>query len=69
MAFTTDKVKLTLSLDSDTDTALRVLSAKHRGSNLSSIVEDMFEHCKGNKAFLSKIEAKYSPKKEEEIDY
>lgn len=64
----TDKEKVTVYLDPAVNTDLRVLTAKHRGSTLSSITQDMIEHCKGNHQFLDEIKAKYSSKKEEEYD-
>lgn len=68
MTVATDKAKVTVYLEFETHRDLRVMSAKHLGSTLSSITEDMIEHCSSNKAFLAKISAKYSPKKEEDCE-
>jgi hypothetical protein len=56
---TNDRVKTQVTLDSDIDQKLRVISARHRGSTLSSIVEDCLRHCLDNRAFLDKLKAKH----------
>jgi hypothetical protein len=55
----TDKAKTTAYIDSALDEKLRILSARHRGSTLSSIVEDCLRHCLDNRAFLDKLKAKH----------
>jgi len=67
--YTDSKVRLNPAISEEADKAIRKVVFDHRGSNIGSILEDMIEHCSKNRAFLDKTKAKYSPKKEEEIDY
>ena len=63
MAFTSDKLKLTISIDPTVDEKLRLFGVRHR-KNLSEIVEAALLHCLDNRHFIEKL----TPKKEE-IDY
>lgn len=63
MAFTSDKLKLTISIDPTVDEKLRLFGVRHRKS-LSEIVEAALLHCLDNRHFIEKL----TPKKEE-IDY
>lgn len=63
MAYTTDKLKLTISIEANLDEKLRIFGVKHR-KQLSEIVEAALLHCLDNRHFIEKL-----TKKEEEIDY
>ncbi|CAN1211896.1 hypothetical protein TUMEXPCC7403_16950 [Tumidithrix helvetica PCC 7403] len=59
MYSTDTKSRLNITIDSGIDEQLRVLSARHRGSTLSSIVEDALRHCLENRHFLERLKAKH----------
>lgn len=63
MAFTSDKLKLTISIDPNVDEKLRIFCVKHR-KQLSEVTEAALLHCLDNRHFIEKL-----TKKEEAIPY
>ena len=61
----TDKSRIMVYLDPETDEKLRALAFKHRkNTNISALTEAMILHCLSDRHFIKKL----SLKKEEEYD-